>query len=413
MTFKLQKKPIAILLLVIVSTTGCVSQIVKSTTIPPVKTENIALPEDELLDVGISIFAPGLDKEEENIFPAIRQAEALYIPYTMMETIQSSGAWGAVRVVPDSQQVVDLMVSGTIISSDGEMLEVKIIARDSTGRIWINKPYKAATSKYSYEANRSHRHKLDPFQAIYNSVANDLLARQQQFTRQQALEVRLVSELKFAQSFSKDAFGAYLNEGKNKLTKIARLPAANDPMLERVRKIRERDHLFIDTMQEHYASFNNQMSRPYQEWRKQSYGEVIALRELKSESTKRMIAGVAAIVGGIAAAGSDNRSARTAGNVAIAGGGYMVKSGLDKRAESEIHVEALGELGASLEAEVTPQVIKLEDRSITLSGSVEDQYRQWRSILKKIYETEFSEQSASNSVTTNVANVKKIRSPVN
>ena len=74
--------------------------------------------------------------------------------------------------------------------------------------------------------------------------------------------------------------------------------------------------------------------------------------------------------------------------MAIIGGGYLLKSGLDKRNEAQIHVEALEELGMSLEAEITPQVIELEDRTVTLSGNVEDQYDQWRVLLEEIYRAE-------------------------
>ena len=51
-------------------------------------------------------------------------------------------------------------------------------------------------------------------------------------------------------------------------------------MLERVRDIQERDHLFVDTMQGHYDSFEVDMVGPYQEWRKLSYEEAMALKEL-------------------------------------------------------------------------------------------------------------------------------------
>ncbi|MEJ2442251.1 MAG: hypothetical protein P8Y42_02175, partial [Exilibacterium sp.] len=59
--------------------------------------------------------------------------------------------------------------------------------------------------------------------------------------------------------------------------------------------------------------------------------------------------------------------------------------GFDKRSQVQMHVEALQELGDSLEASIEPQVIELEDRTITLSGSVENQYDQWRDILRDIY----------------------------
>jgi hypothetical protein len=53
-----------------------------------------------------------------------------------------------------------------------------------------------------------------------------------------------------------------------------------------------------------------------------------------------------------------------------------------------MHAETLKELGGSLGAEIEPQVIELEDRSVTLTGSVQDQYGQWREILRGIYEAE-------------------------
>jgi hypothetical protein len=187
---------------------------------------------------------------------------------------------------------------------------------------------------------------------------------------------------------SPDAFAGHLDsDGKGHYT-IVRLPAIDDPMLARVRKIRERDYLFIDTLQQYYASFNGQMSGPYQEWRKLSYEEAVALQELRAESTRKLIAGAAMVIAGVAASGSNDNVSRAAGNIAILGGGTIFKSGMDARTEAEIHVQALEELGLSLEAEIAPQIIELEDRTVTLTGSVEDQYQQWRELLRQIYATE-------------------------
>jgi hypothetical protein len=250
---------------------------------------------------------------------------------------------------------------------------------------WLDKKYESKASRYSYETRRT---RFEPFQTVYNQIANDLLKKQISMSAEQLANIRLVNELRFARSFSPDAFAGHLaNDGKGHYS-ISRLPAENDPMLARVRKIRERDYLFIDTLQDYYASFNGQMIGPYQEWRKQSYDEAVALQELRTESRRRLIAGIAAVAAGIAAASSDNSSAQSAANVAIIGGGYLVKSGLDKRTEADIHVQALEELGLSLEAEIAPQVIELEDRTVTLTGSVEDQYEQWRELLRQIYEAE-------------------------
>ena len=379
---------LALAALLIATLTACVSQTVKTSAIPPLEGPVQAAPENALLDVGILVFDPGLEDydEEQQIYPEVRKAEARFMPRLLAEAMQNSAAWGAVRVIPSDRQAVDLLVRGSIVSSDGETLELHIVAHDARGAQWLDKSYTAHASKYAYAPTT--RNTYDPFQAIYHMIANDLARYQEALTVAQRGGIRLVSELQFARSFSPQAFAGYLSENRKGVLEIRRLPADDDPMLERIRSIRERDQLFVDTLQEHYGHFSGEMQVPYQEWRKMSYEEAIALQELQAESRRNLIAGGVSILAGIYAAGSSESSSRAAGNVAIIGGGYLLKSGLEKRAEAQIHVAALEELGMSLEAEITPRVIELEDRTVMLSGNVEEQYAQWRELLADIYQAE-------------------------
>ena len=367
---------------------ACVNQTVKSTSVPQIKTASAETSEALLLDVGIAVFDPGLEEYEEKkqVYPEVRKAEARYMPTLLSEAMQNSGAWGAVRVVPSAAQITDLMVQGKILKSNGEELLLHITATDSRNYVWLDKNYASNASSYAYKASK--RTSQDPFQAVYHTIANDLLETLETLRDNDRQNIRLVSELLFARSFSDKAFAGYLATNRQDRYLIMRLPAQDDPMLERVRGIRERDHLFIDTMQEYHGDFNVQMNGPYQEWRKLSYEEAVALRELRAESTRRLIAGGVAVLAGIYAGSSSDASSRSAGNVAIIGGGYLLKSGLEKRGEAEIYVQALEELGMSLEAEITPSVIELDDRTILLSGNVEDQYSQWRELLAEIYQAE-------------------------
>ena len=74
--------------------------------------------------------------------------------------------------------------------------------------------------------------------------------------------------------------------------------------------------------------------------------------------------------------------------MAIGSGALLVKSGLSKRAELQIHEDTLAELAQSLEAEIEPRVIELEDRTITLTGNAAAQYAQWKTLLREIYQAE-------------------------
>lgn len=380
---------LAAVLVLLLALTACSTHTVKTANYVAVERETANLPEDQLLDVGIQVFDTGLDilpdDEDLLIFPEVRKAESRFMPYQVMDALQTSAAWGAVRVTPESHDAVDVLVQGQIIQSDGEMLLLKVDVTDATGRLWFSKVYEGLASKYAYERRPGRDIHADPFQGLYNQIANDMLSYREKLQANELREIRTVAELRFAQDFSPDAFGQHLQVDKDGHYEVIRLPAENDPMLARIRGIRERDYLFVDTMQEYYSNFVLQMERPYQEWRKQTYAEVVSMRDLRRSARNRTIAGIASVIGGIAAVGNSSGAARAAGHVGIIGGGYMVKSGFDKRSQAKIHVEALQELGDSLESEIQPRVIELEDRTITLSGTVENQYDQWRDLLKQIY----------------------------
>ena len=370
---------------------GCSTTEVRTTAYTPLTVEDKTIAENRLLDVGIVQFDAGLEQDEEPeedelVFPELRRAESRYIAVTLAEALQSSQGWGAVRVIPSGRSNIDVTVTGKIVQSDGETLTVDVTVTDSRGQVWFTNQYTEQASHYAYD--RKHPTEGDAFQGIYNRVANDMLIYRQRLSDQYIAELRTISEMKFARSFSPGAFDRYLTQDEAGIYQLTALPAENDPMLMRVRRIRERDYLFVDTLQGYYDTFVKTMETPYQEWRAMSYEEVKQMRELKRKARNNTIMGVAAIVGGIAAAGAGGGAARQAGNVAVAGGGYLVKSGFDRRSEAKMHIEALQELGDSMEAEVEPRIVELEDRTVTLSGSVENQYRQWRELLKEIYQAE-------------------------
>ena len=384
---------------------GCVSETVKSTSVPALEAPDQLTPEAELLDVGVVILDPGISavEDEELVYPEIRKAEATFMATELAEVLTEQGGWGAVGVVPDDRQFSDLLVRGTILLSDGESLQLKIRVSDARGTVWLDKRYQGVTSRYAYEQGT--RVKQDPFLAVYRMIANDMLAIFDRVPPADRVTIRRVAEMRFARDFASGAFADYLEEDDAGQISLRRLPAEDDPMLNRVRGLRQRHYVFVDTLQGHYNGFAEDMYTPYQEWRRASYEETIALRELEAESQREMIAGGAAILAGIVAQTSGSRTTRSAGAVGVIGGGALLKSGLEKRAESNIHSLALEELGQSLDAEITPRVIELEDRTVRLTGNVEDQYDQWRELLADIYAAELAAleppaASANDSLTT-------------
>ena len=133
------------------------------------------------------------------------------------------------------------------------------------------------------------------------------------------------------------------------------------------------------------------MEVPYDEWRRKSYQETRALRDLDRQYREGLTVGALAMIASVAAASSDNRTTQVAGLYGARDAGELIKRSMERRAEANIHSLSLEELGQSLEAEITPQVIELGDRTVQLSGTIDDQYSQWREILSDIYAAEIAD----------------------
>jgi len=363
---------------------GCTTYDVRTTDFQTAETLEVDTPDAYLLDVGIEVLEPDIEGVPEDgvVFKRVREAESVWVAQKLKETLESTNAWGAVRIVPDEEVIMDLLVSGKIVQSDGETLSLDILVKDQTGRTWLENNYSQVISHYAYDPSLREN---EPFQGIYNQVANDLLEILQKTSLEKRRAIRSISAMRFAQSFSPEAFNQYLVEDRNGYYRLDRLPADNDPMLNRIQSIQARDHMFVDVLQDYYFGFASNMEDPYREWRAQSYQETQLIRELQTSARNRRLAGWLAIIGGAAGSIEGNRYVATAGMVSIMAGLAELQQSYGERDEASMHIETLSEIGQSLEEDLEPSVIELQDRTITLSGTVRDQYDEWRQILANMY----------------------------
>jgi len=366
---------------------GCTSYDVRTTDFQSADKLEIETPDAYLLDVGIELMEPDIEGVPDDgvVFKRVREAESVWVAQKLKETLESSNAWGAVRITPDEEFIMDLQVHGKITQSDGETLSLEIHIKDQTGRIWLEENYSEVISRYAYDPSLREN---EPFQGVYNQIANDMLDILRQTTLEERQAIRAVSAMRFAQSFSPAAFDQYLVKDTNGYYQLDRLPADNDPMLNRVQGIQARDHMFVDVLQDYYFGFADNMEDPYREWRTQSYQETQLIRDLQTSARNRRFAGWLAIVSGAAASMEGSPYVATAGVVGIMAGLAELQQSYSERDEASLHIQSLSEIGQSLEEDLEPSVIELQDRTITLTGTVRDQYEEWRKILANMYYAE-------------------------
>ena len=147
--------------------------------------------------------------------------------------------------------------------------------------------------------------------------------------------------------------------------------------------------MYVDTLNEYYEVFYNQMWPSYEDWRKLSLAEQKALRKIKREARTKQLIGALLLIGAVVAATQDssgNTSGLQAGMVIL--GGQVIIDGFNVSKEAEIHSAAIQELSESFGNEMQPVVMDFQGKQYELTGSAEEQFKKWRELLRKIYAAE-------------------------
>ena len=347
---------------------------------PPVGdvTLNIAVQtpsEERLLNIGVQVFDTRatdaqLTQAGAAIFAEIRRVETHYLPVVLRNALVSSNQWGAVRVLPETDPSVDLLIQGTILRSDGANLILQIRASDSSGREWLNKTYLDSAGILDYPEfvpslrDRSTTVNLeDPFQDLHAQIANDLLAVRESMDAQALLALAQLTQIKYAGDLSPEAFGALLQPDAQGLLSLQRLPASDEPLLGHVAQIRARHLVFIDTIDEYYDALHTDLKPTYDVWRQYSHDQVVE---------------------------EEDNAASAAGGGTLSGSGSFesLSQNYNRYKWAKIFEQEFVALASGFVSETAPAVLKLSENVNGLSGPVEEQYLQWRVLLRELFEVE-------------------------
>lgn len=328
------------------------------------------------IDIGI---VPFTTRESEAIntafgdwiFDEIKQKETQFLPHLLGKALIESDLWGAVRVVPEADPSLVLTIRGEIISSTGLDLAVHINATDSSGRVWLSQDYAdiaqlsdyPESTRFTYGNRFDGANAIDPFHDLYKQVANDLLARRDSLSEARLAEILQIADLVYARDLSPERFANTLAEDEEGLLQLVTLPAADDPMLARVSDMRYRHHLFIDTVDEYYQTLYADIQPAYLLWRRYSLDqtEETLSRDATPPSTTTY---------------GDSRSF------------LALSQRYDRFKWSKIYEHEFTELAAGFNNELAPAMLELNGQVHGLSGTMEQQYREWRGILRALFELE-------------------------
>jgi len=337
-----------------------------------------APPESALIEIGVQVFGTAQEKKGEYkigdwVFDEIIQKETQFLPHLLKNTLVASNQWGAIRVIPERDPSLDLIVEGQIIQSDGETLELQIRAIDSSGREWLNRTYAdqsiqeeyPESTRFTLENTFDAINFVDPFQDIYNRIANDLVAVSIRLGEQTLFDLNLVTDMLYASDLSPDTFSGSIIKNEDGLLLVDTLPSLDDPMMARVADMKYRHHLFIDTVDEYYQTLYDDIQPAYVLWRRYSIDQISEIETSRQEAGRSDYGG--------------------------SSGFLSLSQRYDRFKWSKIFEREFSDLAAGFNNELAPAFLELNSQVHGLTGTMEQQYREWRGILRRIFELENGE----------------------
>ncbi len=320
-------------------------------------------PQHDLPNLNVSIVRfTSIEAGNNSLYSSasqVRSVETRYLPYVLKRTLNESGFWGDVRVLPAADPSAELTVTGSIKASDGLLLRLDIRAQDATGRVWLERDYSAYASENKYRVDPSYL--VDPFQNLHNQIANDLSEALLAMDRAQHAAVLDTAMLNYAIALSPESFSRYLTQDESGVTRVAGLPARDDPLFTRVERLRESEYLFADSVDAHYGSLFTQIGPTYAWWRHYSYELIVGNQDLERKDATRG---------------------------ATRGSWYAMDRIYHTFKESKMNEDALRELTSSFDRETTPIATQIAGQVIELKGTADFQYEEWRRILRELYREE-------------------------
>lgn len=316
-----------------------------------------AIPLEPYLDLGILLFDPGVSDLDRSPQGAVRRLESKLLARELRQVLVDSGEWGAVRILPEASYLTPVMIEAVIDYSDGRDLVLSVAASDALNRVWFEETlrYRAHASALDASAGAS----STDFGPLFVRIHNALHQYWSQQTASDRLSVIRAADIRYAQGLAPDAFAGFLVEEAGQM-RLARLPAANDPMLARVGRIRRQDYLFCDTIDEQFVALYEEVGPTYELWRLTSAEQAEWLEHYEARVAAREAPSDAARFATMQAQYSAYRSFR-------------------------MQEQELYELADAFDGEVEPRVLEADERVFTLTGTLSGQYAQWRQILAQIF----------------------------
>ena len=363
------------------------------------------------LRLAIPVLDPGIPvstqkQKEQGIWPELRKAEAVRSAFKLKQWIHRYNQFDSIMVSADASASADIYLIGRIVESDSETMRIAYKVVDARGVAWNEERTKRHRVEVGWHDRYGNTNR-DPFDPLYNKIAEDVYedlkdlgkahVEQLEHNKKVGPERARYSELQLITTTRDLAFAGFVSPEYNDFLTVERglyeiqyVPDEDSDSWRRIRTIMHREDEFAQVIEDYYEDFRAQIESDYTQWQADTFPVAREVRLTKRGRAIKALAGAALVVASVAAAedGSAKEGDRSAENAAVAGalaGGALIAGAFRDNHLHQNAVKEINELSRSLHNSIRPTRLDLNGKVVTLSGTVQDQFGQWRSLLADIY----------------------------
>jgi len=350
----------------------------------------------------------------ERVHESIRRAESYYLADLFKQQLHESPYFDDVKVVPAETEFFDLIIATQIIRSNGYDFEIQVTAIDSTQNIWLKREQYETEEigKAPYATNKNAKGEdvfaRDPYAKVFKKVIGDLVDETPRsvegFTK-----IKNVTKVRYASDMLPAAFPRrnYISADGSRLNP-AQLPSEADPSYERVRQVRANEERAMDIFGTYYSDGRKSVRAPYYYWRRDNREAVKYYQDVNDEIARQKTIAAGGIALDIFIKTDQQRSdsakaAKAAEQLlrmidmddegrltlslenADSEFAQLYRDAVEKEKLTDEMSDKMTALGEAFARHVEPRNIEIGQRTVTLSGKIDEQFLKMRELLRKDY----------------------------
>ncbi|MEM9401411.1 MAG: hypothetical protein AAGA44_02850 [Pseudomonadota bacterium] len=205
------------------------------------------------VDATVLVFDTGLTSAEpdDTVFPAVRRVEALLWSYSLSQRLRASPVFDIVRIAARPDDLTELSISAVIAVSDGRRIALDVVVRDALGDEWLAQRFEGLSGNATL---------------VMDSIARALEAKVLAQSTAERQRLREAALLRYGRRLAPSVFDDFFTEDDDGTLTLVRLPSRDDPMIERLLRLREATFLISDVIDEKFRELGSEVGDVYALW---------------------------------------------------------------------------------------------------------------------------------------------------